>query len=335
MEKTAPPRRRFRWLKRLGLGLLAFAAGVYLYNGSWWVDPPGGGVTLIAHRGVHQTYSHEDLSRDDCTATRMAPPSHAYLENTIDSMRAAFAAGADIVELDVHPTTDGQFAVFHDWTLDCRTDGHGPVREHDMATLRGLDIGYGYTPDGGQTFTFRGKGVGLMPELNEVLAAFPDGRFLINFKSKWVREGDMLAAVLAAHPQWRDAVWGAYGGEAPTARAIELIPGLQSTWPARAKDCLISYAAIGWTGYIAPSCHDTMVMVPVNVAPYLWGWPNLFQKRMTEAGSVVILRGAFGGREDGTAGIDDAETLSRVPGDFAGFVWTNKIEVIGPLVTGH
>ena len=36
-------------------------------------------------------------------------------------MRAAFAAGADIVEFDVHPTSDGQFAVFHDWTLDCRT----------------------------------------------------------------------------------------------------------------------------------------------------------------------------------------------------------------------
>ena len=46
-------------------------------------------------------------------------------------MRAAFAAGADIVELDIHPTTDGQFAVFHDWTLDCRTEdaaSHASIR---------------------------------------------------------------------------------------------------------------------------------------------------------------------------------------------------------------
>ena len=49
-------------------------------------------------------------------------------------MQAGFAAGADVVELDVHPTTDGEFAVFHDWTLDCRTDGHGVTREHSMAT---------------------------------------------------------------------------------------------------------------------------------------------------------------------------------------------------------
>ncbi|SCM79097.1 hypothetical protein KL86SPO_20397 [uncultured Sporomusa sp.] len=32
---------------------------------------------------------------------------HPYLENTIASMEAAFQAGADIVELDVHITKDG------------------------------------------------------------------------------------------------------------------------------------------------------------------------------------------------------------------------------------
>ncbi|MFG3757139.1 glycerophosphodiester phosphodiesterase family protein, partial [Klebsiella pneumoniae] len=75
----------------------------------------------------------------------MRPPTHPYLENTIASLQAAFAAGADIAEVDVHPTTDGQFAVFHDWTLDCRTNGSGVTREHAMAELRTLDIGYGYT----------------------------------------------------------------------------------------------------------------------------------------------------------------------------------------------
>ena len=106
-----------------------------------------------------------------------------YLENTIASIEAAFAAGADIVEFDVHPTTDGHFAVFHDWTVDCRTEGHGVTREHTLAELKALDIGYGYTADGGKTFPFRGKGVGLMPSLDEVLAAFPMRRLLINVKS--------------------------------------------------------------------------------------------------------------------------------------------------------
>jgi len=54
-------------------------------------------------------------------------------------MQAAFAAGADIVEFDIHPTTDGHFAVFHDWTLDWRTDGRGVTRERTLAELKALD----------------------------------------------------------------------------------------------------------------------------------------------------------------------------------------------------
>jgi glycerophosphoryl diester phosphodiesterase len=48
------------------------------------------------------------------------------------------------------------------------------------AAWRAIDIGHGYTADGGATFPFRGKGVGLMPSLSEMLAAFPGRAFLIN-----------------------------------------------------------------------------------------------------------------------------------------------------------
>jgi hypothetical protein len=99
---------RKRWLL---LPPVALVAGIYLFNASWRVPmPEGDGLRLIAHRGVHQTYHREELENDTCTAKRVDPPRHDYLENTIASMEAAFAAGADIVELDVHPTTDGQFA---------------------------------------------------------------------------------------------------------------------------------------------------------------------------------------------------------------------------------
>ena len=40
------------------------------------------------------------------------------------------------------------------------------AREASMSYLRTLDIGYGHTADGGKTFPFRGKGVGLMPSLD-------------------------------------------------------------------------------------------------------------------------------------------------------------------------
>jgi glycerophosphoryl diester phosphodiesterase len=287
-------------------------------------------VRIIAHRGIHQTFGREDLERDTCTAARIAAPNHDYLENTVRSMKAAFEAGADVVELDVHPTTDGQFAVFHDWTLDCRTNGTGETRSHDMAHLKTLDIGYGYTPDG-NSFPFRGKGVGLMPELKEVLAALPDHRFLVNFKSRETREGGMLADVVTAHPEWRKSVWGAYGGDEPTLAAKNRLPEL-NIWTRRGlKSCLLGYIGLGWLGRVPRACQATYVMVPLNIAPFLWGWPHLFVARMQAVGSEVILVGPFKPGDPGIAGIDTSEDFARVPGGFDGYVWTNRAELIAPL----
>ncbi|QQR34699.1 glycerophosphodiester phosphodiesterase [Devosia oryziradicis] len=324
----------WRWRTLLLLGVVA--AAVYIFNASWRVAPPADPqVALIAHRGVHQTFSREDLENDTCTAERIYPPEHAFIENTLSSMRAAFDAGADIVELDVHPTTDGQFAVLHDWTIDCRTEGTGETRSHDMAYLKTLDIGYGYTADGGATYPLRGTGVGQMPELKEVLSAMPDRQFLVNFKSREQREGDMLASLVSAHPEWRHAVWGAYGGDEPTYRAAELIEGL-AVWSRRGLvDCLLQYEALGWSGYMPAACRDTKVMVPLNVAPFLWGWPNLFLERLRHAGSEVILLGPTSAGDPGTAGIDTLEQLAEVPESFDGYLWTNRIEIIGPALAAR
>ena len=320
---------RKKWL----LLPLVLAGGIYLFNAHWRVPMPvGDGLRLIAHRGVHQTYHRDELASDTCTAERIDTPRHGFLENTIASMAAAFAAGADIVELDVHPTTDGQFAVMHDWTVDCRTEGTGETRTHSMAELRALDIGHGYTADGGATYPFRGQFTGQMPELQEVLSAMPDEKFLVNFKSREAREGDMLAELLANHPQWRSAVWGAYGGDEPTYRAAGLIEGLH-VWSRRGLvDCIVHYELLGWAGVMPDACRNTKVMIPINVAPFLWGWPNLMLTRMRDAGSEVILLGPYGAGDPGTAGIDDLETLDEVPADFSGYVWTNRIELLGPAL---
>ncbi len=314
---------------------LVFLGATYYYNAGWRVPPPAdASLALIAHRGVHQTYSRENLDNDTCTAERIHTPGHGLLENTIASMQAAFASGADIVELDVHPTTDGQFAVMHDWTVDCRTEGSGETRAHSMDALRALDIGYGYTADNGQTYPFRGKGYGPMPELGEVFAAMPDRSFLINFKSREAREGDMLSALAEANPQWRPAIWGAYGGDEPTYRAAAAMTDLH-VWSRRGLvDCLSQYTGLGWTGFMPQACRDTTVMIPINIAPWLWGWPNLLQQRLADAGSEIILLGPFGAGDPGTAGIDDLETLAQVPDGFSGYVWTNRIEVIGPAQKG-
>jgi glycerophosphoryl diester phosphodiesterase len=329
------------WLKRILIGLVVVAGSIYVFNASWRVAPPEGEVRLIAHRGVHQNFDSTGLGNDGCSATRIDPPDHAYLENTLPSIEAAFAAGANIVELDVHPTTDGQFAVWHDWTIDCRTEGTGETRGHDMAYLRSLDIGYGYTADGGGTFPFRGKGVGQMPEIREVFAAFPGKKFLVNYKSNEEREADMLAALLAEHPEWRDLVWGVYGGRPPSYRARDLIGPNADNEPLVAfasrdvMNCLLQYLALGWSGYMPELCKNTAIMVPVNFAWLAWGWPNLFLQRMRDAGSEVILLGPYEAGDPGTNGIDTIDELAQVPTAFTGHIWTNKIELIGPAVTAR
>jgi len=286
---------------------------------------------LLAHRGIAQRFDERDLKNDTCTAARMLPSGHDYLENTIASMRAGFAAGADIVELDVHPTTDDEFAVFHDWTLDCRTDGHGVTREHSMAYLKKLDIGYGYTADDGKTFPFRGKGVGQMPTLAEVLEAFPKERLLINVKSRDATEGEKLATVLGKLPAERRARIMVYGGDEPVEIVRQKLPDVRTISRAAIKGCLLGYIGYGWSGVVPAACHNAMIMLPVNYAPWMWGWPDRFLNRMQAAGSEVFVLGPYRGGGF-SSGIDTPDELARLPQNYSGGIWTNEIEAIAPLV---
>jgi glycerophosphoryl diester phosphodiesterase len=184
------------WGLRILTVLMFALVGLTFLNASWLAAPPKGSLSLVAHRGVYQNFDRVGLGRDDCTATRIRKPSHIYLENTIPSIRRAIVDGANMIEIDLSPSKDGTLMLFHDWTLDCRTNGTGQTRDKTVAELKALDIGYGYTADGGKTFPFRGKGVGMMPTLEEVLVQFPRTDFLINFKSKNAAEADMVADLL-------------------------------------------------------------------------------------------------------------------------------------------
>ena len=84
-----------------------------------------------------------------------------------------------------------------------------------------------------------------MPSLADVLTAFPQGHFLINYKSKEAREGGMLAAFLAAHPEWQPAVWGVYGGGPPTEAALQKFSGLRGYTVDSIKACLLPYLGVG------------------------------------------------------------------------------------------
>jgi len=64
-------------------------------------------------------------------------------ENTLEAFVRGVAAGADIVECDVHSSRDGVPVVIHDGTLGRTTNGSGPVGALALAELRELDAGAG------------------------------------------------------------------------------------------------------------------------------------------------------------------------------------------------
>ena len=73
-------------------------------------------MELIAHRGV------PDLRP----------------ENTASSFILAVESGADQIECDIQRTKDGEYVIFHDFTVDRTTDGTGKVRDKTLKELKAL-----------------------------------------------------------------------------------------------------------------------------------------------------------------------------------------------------
>jgi glycerophosphoryl diester phosphodiesterase len=301
---------------------------VYLNNASWLAPRASIPGSLVAHRGVHQTFTTEGLTNVSYTATMIYPPEHEYLENTIASIAEAFRLGAHEVEIDIHRTMDDEFAVFHDWGLDCRTEGAGVTREHTMAHLKTRDIGYGYTADCGRTFSFRGKGIGLMPTLYEVLESFPGRRFSINTKSNDPIEGNLLAARLARlNDAERDLISLIVGGNRLYRVLRKEFPTMPMAKETAALKCLKDYLLWGWSGFVPASCRDNDFSVPQSYSWMLWGYPDRLRARMNAVGvKATLLPPYYGGIFD--PAFDSPEDLEHLPSGCG--IITNKIEIKGP-----
>lgn len=81
-------------------------------------------------------------------------------ENSLLSIELALDAGMPLIEIDVRMTSDDEFVVIHDKTLDRTTTGSGRVDEHTLDQIRELRLlnGYGLATDQ------------VVPTLSEVMA---------------------------------------------------------------------------------------------------------------------------------------------------------------------
>lgn len=280
---------------------------------------------ILAHRGLAQTIDASKADWDTNTAEITDEPEHPYLENTISSMQAAFDRGADIVEFDIKLSEDNILAVFHDSTLEYRTDGKGEVGDYTMDQLRKLDIGYGYTADNGHTFPFRGKGVGLMPSIDEVFADFPDKGLLIHVKDGDMKTYEVLWDYLNKMTEERLTQITVYGDDKGVEYLRNQSTSVRLLSMAMMKSVLLKYELLGFTGYIPKELYNMELHLPLNYARFLWGWPNKFIERMKSANTHVVIVA-----EDGkmSEGFDTKESLRLIPNNYNGYVWTNRIDII-------
>ena len=100
------------------------------------------------------------------------------------AFRQAFADGADLLETDLHLSSDGEFMCIHDGTLDRTTNGTGEVRAKTRDQLQALSAAYGRAQ-----FTDE-----RIPMLRELLEN-PSPEELVRFLDDHLRAGDELVQV--------------------------------------------------------------------------------------------------------------------------------------------
>lgn len=309
--------------------LILFIFFLWLNNTNLFSSHENIGYKFLAHRGLAQTFDESKADWDSNTAAMIDKPIHNYIENTISSMQAAFDLGAEAVEFDIKLSKDGQLAVFHDSTLLYRCGVEGEIQDYTMEELKKMDVGYGYTADGGTTYPLRGKGVGLMPTLDEVLSIFPDKKFIVEVKDWKIETYEALWKKLSTMPAEKVNLLSVVCANDDGAKYLR---SQSSELKIMSKNsmikALVKYELFGWTGYIPQEIRNTDLRIPLTYAKFLWGWPYKFMERMEKTGTRVEITAGGSGLSEG---FDTVESLKSAPKNFPGFIWTNRIDIVNPV----
>jgi glycerophosphoryl diester phosphodiesterase len=195
-----------------------------------YLDRPG--PWLVAHRG----------------GSLLAP------ENTLAAFDRAAALGADAIETDVRVTADGVVVAFHDEDTARLLGAPGTIEARTFQDLSRLDAGWGFTPDGGATFPFRGAGLAV-PSFEAVLARYPALRFNVDAKPDDPALAEALA-LLIRRARAADRVCVGSFFDAQAERLGAVLPECARYLPERAATCHVLAAKSGADGAGCPEGYD-------------------------------------------------------------------------------
>ncbi|MDF1505438.1 glycerophosphodiester phosphodiesterase family protein [Roseisolibacter sp. H3M3-2] len=201
-------------------------------------------------------------------------------ENTLEAFAQAVALGADALEFDVHLAADGVPVVHHDATLERTTAGAGALRLRTSAELAATDAGARFTADGGRSFPYRERGIGV-PTLDAVLARFPDTPLLIEIKVP--AAAPAVRAALERHGAEARTVVDAFDGAALAPfRGSRIAIGssrgdvarLLATTTAALRPRAVPYRAVcvplGYYGIPLPVARFAAALRPLAVPVHVW-----------------------------------------------------------------
>lgn len=320
------------WPKRILFVLAAIFLAMTFVHASWLAPSPGGSPKLIAHRALGQPLLlHGATGEEDCLTARIEQPYHPFIEDTPASAQRASYTGANLVEVNVLPTGDGDLVLYHDDDLACRTGRDGKVSEMSVEALKALDIGWGYVTENGE-HPLRGKGVGRMPTLDEALRRARQPHYLFNLKSDDPATADLLAARLEAAPRVVREKEHAFLGEGPAIKRLaELFPESWVIDLDRAWECTTGYMKTGWLTLVPEACENGTLLVPLNRQWMFAGWPNRTIARMEEVGARIVVVGPYDD-EHVTYGLDLPEQFHDIPSSFNGYIFVDDLYILGPAL---
>jgi glycerophosphoryl diester phosphodiesterase len=228
--------------------------------------------------------------------------------NTIEMMRAAVAAGADVVDADVRVTADGVLVASHDDVIVRPTGESAAIATSKVSELQNIDAAAHWAGPT-NTFPLRGKGV-RMPTIEEILIAFPSPR-LVSLEFKVTGGEATLCQLLRRLGRTKDVYIGS-AGDAAVDTFRPLCPEVVTT----VTDAMVP---IMQGERVKPSstwCSN----VPIGQPPYDINGDRLVTKESTEwdhrHGLAVF-----------TWTIDDPETLKEVATSGADGVYTGRADL--------
>ena len=240
-------------------------------------------------------------------------------ENTMAAFHLAVDRfKTDMLEIDVHTTSDGELVVLHDDELDRTTDMKGLVTEHTWSEVSTADAGYHFTGDGGKTYPFRGKGVRI-PRLQEVLEAFPHQLFNVEVKDELPSIEDGFADVIRGTNALTRACVGSEDDEV-SKRILRVLPEACHFYPRRA----VTNVVIGLKAGQEPSDSD-----PYNVLdiPLYFGGARLVD-------TELLFRAARAGRWVNVWTINDPNEMRQLVKEQVGGIMTDHPDLLRDVLDG-